>query len=256
MSSLLGDKTAVVTGGASGIGRGIALECAAHRADVVVADLQATPRDDGDPTHEVIGESPDARSTFVECNVTDPDDLDAAVEAAEAFGGIDVMVNNAGIIGREGFLDVDEEAFASVMDVNAKGVFFGSQAAGNRMAAGDGGSIINVSSTSGMQGSGNYVAYSASKGAVRLMSYAIAEALGPEGVRCNAVHPGPTETRMLADDHGAVPDEEYIRSVPLRRLANPVDIANVVVFLASDLSEYVTASSILVDGGSVNVRSR
>lgn len=256
MSQLLPDHAAVVTGGASGIGRSIAKTFAAHGADIVVADVREDPREGGRPTHEVISRETDADATFVSCDVTDTDALDAAVTAADAFGGIDVMVNNAGVFRADGFLETTEDQYQTVMDVNAKGVFFGGQAAARKMTTNGGGCILNVSSVAGMEGGGGYVAYSASKGAVRLMTYAMAEALGPD-IRVNAIHPGATETQIMAghvDFFGTDAADRHARSLPAHRLGAPQDIANAAVLLASDLAGYVTGASLLVDGGDVNTR--
>lgn len=256
MAALLSGKTAVVTGGSSGIGRAIATTFAAHGADVVIGDVREEPREGGEPTAAVIAEETDAQARFVSCDVTDTDELEAAVAAADAFGGIDLMVNNAGIFRSGGFLDATEEMYRSVMDVNTKGVFFGAQAAARRMVEADGGCILNISSVAGIEGGGDYVAYSASKGAVRLMTYAMAEALGP-AIRVNAIHPGATETQILASDVefiGTEAAEAHASALPAKRVGTPRDVANAAVLLGSDLASYVTGESLLVDGGDVNTR--
>lgn len=122
---MLTNDTAVVTGAASGNGRAIAQRFAEHGADVVIADIQEEPRQGGQPTHELVSDEHDISAKFVETDVTDTDDLDAAVEAAEEFGGIDHMVNNAGIFRAEEFLEVTEEEYQFLMDINTRGVFFG-----------------------------------------------------------------------------------------------------------------------------------
>ncbi|MFB6169735.1 MAG: SDR family oxidoreductase [Haloarculaceae archaeon] len=253
----LTDNVAVVTGGASGNGRAIALAFADHGAAVVVADLQAEPREGGTPTHEVIAEEADGRAEFVECDVTSVADLEAAVDAAEAFGGVDTMVNNAGIIRDEVFTEVDEAAYEQIMDVNVKGAFFGSQVAVERMAENGGGSIVNISSTSGLVGSNSSVTYSTSKGAVRLMTYAIAAQYGGAGIRANAIHPGAVRTELVREDLGFDYDDEealaaVTHKIPDGRLADPDDIANAAVYLASDYASHVNAESLVVDGGQVN----
>jgi NAD(P)-dependent dehydrogenase (short-subunit alcohol dehydrogenase family) len=254
--SLLTDTTAVVTGGASGLGRAVAALFADHGAAVVVADLRPEPRRDGPPTHELI-ENRDGEAAFVECDVTDYDDCVAAVEAAEEFGGIDVMVNNAGIVGPQTpLVDLDFDEYQTLMDVNLNGVFHGSKAAAIAMLEqGNGGSIINMSSVAGMQGYGNITPYSAAKGGVRLFSYALASELGPDGIRVNAVHPGVIETAMTTEDSPTVGTEEgeqLKETIPLRRFGRAEDVAGVCGFLASDLASYVTAESIVVDGGNLN----
>lgn len=256
MPGLLTDSVAVVTGASSGIGRAIARRFANEGADIVVADVTETPRGTETPTHETIVETTDADATFVECDVTDPRDLTAAVEAAEAFGGIDIMVNNAGVVNVEDVLSVTEDEYDAVMDVNAKGAFFGSQRAARAMD--DGGVIINMSSIAGLEGTGDYVTYSMSKGAVRLMTYSFADALGPMGIRVNAIHPGPTDTELMREDLGADDDGEnpFVANVPRGRMGEPEDVADAAVYLASDLADFVTGSSLVVDGGMYSTRGK
>jgi len=256
MPALLTDSAAVVTGASSGIGRAIALRFAEEGADVVVADVDETPRDADTPTHRRIVETTDRDASFVECDVTVPADLSAAVEAAEAFGGIDVMVNNAGIVNVEDVLEVTEAEYDAVMDVNAKGTFFGAQRAARAMD--DGGVIINMSSIAGLEGTGDYVTYSTSKGAVRLMTYSLADALGPMGIRVNAIHPGPVDTGLMREDLGTDPDAEnpFVQNVPRGRMGTPEDVADAAVYLASDLADFVTGSSLVVDGGMYSTRGK
>ncbi|SEP09128.1 NAD(P)-dependent dehydrogenase, short-chain alcohol dehydrogenase family [Halogranum amylolyticum] len=254
--SLLEDRTAVITGAASGNGRAIAELFAEHGASVVVADIREEPREGGEPTHTYI-ESQGGEATFVECDVTDYDDCVAAVEAAEQFGGVDVMVNNAGIVGPQApLVELDMDEYRTLMRVNLDGVFHGSKAAALAMVErGDGGSIVNMSSVAGMAGYGGITAYSASKGGVRLFSYALASELGPDGIRVNVVHPGVIETAMTTEDSpivGTEEGEQLKSTLPLRRFGTPEDVAGVCLFLASDLSSYVTAESIVVDGGDLN----
>jgi NAD(P)-dependent dehydrogenase (short-subunit alcohol dehydrogenase family) len=250
MPALLNGRTAVVTGASSGIGRAIALAYAENGADVVVADLRDSPREGGMPTHEKIVDETEASATFVECDVSDVASIAAAVDAADEFGGVDVMVNNAGIFRTENFLETSEETFDQLMDVNVKGVYFGSQAAAKKMVENGGGSIINMSSMNGMRGNGGYPTYSATKGAVRLLTYSLAHGLGPEGIRVNAIHPGSIETMIAADEEM---DEDaaaqFTEMIPQRRTGQPTDVAGVAVFLASDLASYVNGESVLVDGG-------
>nr|WP_049889774.1 SDR family oxidoreductase [Natronorubrum bangense] len=255
MSPMLTDDVAVVTGGSSGNGRAIARRFAAEGADIVVADIQESPREGGEPTHELIEDETDANATFVECDVTNVDDLESAVEAAEEFGGVTVMVNNAGIFHGEEFLEVDEDGFGRMMDINVKGVFFGAQAAAKRMVEADGGSIINLSSVAGLEGSGEFVTYCGTKGAVRLFTYSMAAKLGPDGVRVNAIHPGLIETTMTTDDFpimGTDAESEFLEAIPSRRAGQPEDVADAALYLASDLSDYVNGESLVVDGGMTN----
>ena len=257
----LADDVAVVTGGASGIGRRISLTLAEKGADIVVADLQAEPREGGDPTHELVGSEFDGTGRYVECDVTDPSDLEAAVDAAEAIGGITIMVNNAGISCSRDFLDITETQYERMMEINAKGTFFGAQAAADRMIEADReGSIVNIASISGVTGRATGVHYCASKGAVRVMTYAMAAALGPHDIRANAVCPGLVESsmtredlEMFGDERGAI--DTYERTAPLQRVGQPRDIADAVLYLASSLSGFVTGESVIVDGGATNTWS-
>ncbi|MFC6976536.1 SDR family oxidoreductase [Halomicroarcula sp. GCM10025709] len=249
--TLLDGRVAVVTGGSSGIGRGIAREFADYGADaVVVADIREGPKEDGTPTHELIRAETDADATFVDCDVTDRADLAAAMDAADEFGGVSVMVNNAGIWQPEEFLDVSDDDYERTMDINLKGAYVGAQLAAERMLDGDGGSIINISSIAGLFGNGNWPTYSASKGGLTMLTYSLAHRFGSEGIRVNAIHPGGIET-MIGGDSGGDPDqaEAFTQQVPLGRYGQPEDIGRAAVFLASDLASYVTGESLVVDGG-------
>lgn len=251
MTELLAGKTAVVTGAASGNGRGIAVTFAEHGADIIVADVRETPREGGRPTHETIEAETGQRATFVECDVTDLANVKQTIEAAEAFGGIDVMVNNAGVLKTGSIDELTESAYDAVMDVNAKGVFFGCKAAAEAMQDGDGGSIINISSTAGLVGIADNSIYCASKGAVRLLTYSLAAELGPS-IRVNAIHPGTTETQMVTEDMAIVGTDKGAKQqeeIPLKRFGKPRDIGHAALYLASDLASYVTGESLVVDGG-------
>jgi NAD(P)-dependent dehydrogenase (short-subunit alcohol dehydrogenase family) len=256
---MLADKTAVVTGAASGNGRGISMRLAEEGADVVVADIESEPRLGGTPTHEKVRAETDAQSRFVECDVTDTDDIEAAVDASDEFGGIDVMVNNAGIVlDPKEVADVTAEEYRRLMSINMDGVYFGTQiAAAKMMEQGRGGSIVNMSSTAGFRGQSMSAPYSAAKGGVRLFTYAAAADLGQYDIRVNAIHPGVVDTAMTREDWefiGTELGEQTKEDIPLGRFAQPSDVGDVVVFFASDLASFVTAESLLLDGGETNTQ--
>lgn len=253
MADLLTDRTAVVTGGSSGIGRGIALALAEHGADVIVADLNRDSRGGGTPTADLIAEETDASAAFVECDVSEPADLERAVDVAQEVGDLDIMVNNAGILHRKSFFSITEEDYDDLLNVNLRGTFFGSQIAARKMRESDGGAIINIASDAALKGYGNRTPYCASKGAVRTLTFAMAEALGPHGIRVNTILPGLTETQMSSIQQ--LSDEEVkqlLQKIPLRRAGQPSDVGDVAAFLASDLADYVSGASLLVDGGLTN----
>jgi len=259
MDGLLAGQVAVVTGGSSGNGRAICRRFAEHGADVVVADVRETPREGGVPTAELLAEETDAAARFVECDVSDPDAFDPAMEHACELGGLDVMVNNAGIVRSERFFDVTPAELDAMFDVNVNGVFFGCQAAARAMiedgAADTSKSIINVSSLAAIEGYFDQPSYCASKGAVRSLTSALADRLGREGIRVNALHPGVIDTAMTTEDVelvGTDAGETYEQSIPAGRFGVPEDVAGATLFLASELASYVTGESLLVDGGIAN----
>jgi NAD(P)-dependent dehydrogenase (short-subunit alcohol dehydrogenase family) len=180
--------------------------------------------------------------------------LTETVEAAEAAGGIDIMVNNAGIWHAEDFFEVTEDEYQRMMDINLKGAYFGSQIAAEHLVEhDDGGAIINISSIAGLFGNGNWPTYSASKGGLTMLTYSLAHKLGEHGVRANAIHPGGIQTMIGGEttdpEAAAEQAQQFTQMVPLGRYGQPDDIAGAATFLASDLAKYVTGESLVVDGG-------
>jgi len=255
MSNILEGKVVVVTGAASGIGRAIAITAAKHGAKaVIVSDVTDTPREGGGPTTAEI-EALGVAARFHRTDVSKRNEVEALVAAAEEFGGVDVMVCNAGITLRADGVDVAEDDYRRLMAVNLDGPLFGAQAAARQMKAkGKSGSIVLMGSMGGIAGAGMTVAYSTSKGGVVLMAKAMADALGPEGIRVNAVCPGTIDTHLLRTSPGIAEAAEGFRQrTPLRRLGKPSEIGDAVAWLGSDMSSYVTGIALLVDGGLLSV---
>ncbi|WP_115576220.1 SDR family NAD(P)-dependent oxidoreductase [Xanthomonas campestris] len=255
MTDLLAGKVVVVTGAASGIGRAIAVAAARHGAKaVVVSDVSEAPREGGESTTSVLMELR-IRSRFVTADVSKRDQVDQLVDAAEEFGGVDVMVCNAGITLRADGVDVAEDVYRHLMSVNLDGVLFCAQAAARQMQShSKQGSIVMMASMGGIKGAGMTVAYSTSKGGVVLMAKAMADALGPTGIRVNAICPGTIDTALLRNTPGvAEASEGFRKRTPLRRLGKPSEIGDAVVWLGSDMSSYVTGIALYVDGGLLSV---
>ena len=253
---MLDDRIAIITGGSSGNGRAIAHRFAQNGARIIIADLQETGREGGTPTADAINADRPGRAKFVRCDVSNIDDLEALVAVAEAWGGLDIMVNNAGILIKEPILDATEDVFHRMVDVNVKSVYFGSQIAARAMAKRGAGVIINMCSIAGIRGTGGYSAYNLTKGAVRMLTLSLADELGPLGIRVNNVNPGIMRTQMNIEDDpviGTETGEGYLDLIPARRWGEPDDVADACLFLASDLSKYVMGTSLIVDGGYLRV---
>ncbi|NGM68224.1 glucose 1-dehydrogenase [Natronolimnobius sp. AArcel1] len=247
--NLLKDKVAVITGAGSGIGRATATTFADHGAAVVVADIDV---DGGEATVETITEA-GGEATFVETDVSDPDNAKAMIETAlEEYGGLDVLYNNAAIEGPVARLEeYDNASFEQVIDVNLKGVWYGMKYGIEAMLADGGGSIISASSIGGEVAVPQYSGYGAAKAAVsHLTKYAALE-YAEDGIRANAVAPGIVRTEMIErtiEEHPEMEDQ-FHETEPMPGLADPEEIANAVVFLASDLSSRVTGTTLPVEGG-------
>ena len=241
-------KVAIISGGARGMGATEARIFAAEGAKVVFGDLLD---DLGKQVEAEINES-GGEAFYVSLDVTDQSSWQNAVDAAVSrFGRLDILVNNAGIVNNQSRDDASAEEWDRVMDVNAKGVFLGTKVAIPEMRRAGGGSIINISSISGMIGQhGIHPGYNASKGAVRLLTKTTAIQYAKDGIRANSVHPGPIATPMT--EASRADPERYQNSIsrtPLGRYGRPEDIAYGVLFLASDESSYMTGSELVIDGG-------
>jgi NAD(P)-dependent dehydrogenase (short-subunit alcohol dehydrogenase family) len=248
------DETVIVTGGSSGIGRAIALAFGEAGATVLNADIRAEPKDaDAEaPTHERVDEL-GGEGIYVETDVSDPAALEAVVAEARTFGGVDVMVNNAGWFTRGPLESVTAETFGRILDVNAGGVFFGCQAAAADMCErGDGGAIVNTASISSTHAQTDQVPYDATKGAIEMITRGAALELADDDVRVNAVAPGHIATEFGAGaerKEESVAQGELMKPIPLARPGYPGDIAPAVLYLASDAADYITGELLYVDGG-------
>jgi 3alpha(or 20beta)-hydroxysteroid dehydrogenase len=247
MSGDLKGKVALISGAARGMGAEEARLFAAQGAKVVLGDLLDA---EGEATAAGIGQG----ACYVHLDVTSEADWAAAVARAEAdFGRLDVLVNNAGIL-RFGLLEnTSLEEYELVVKINQTGCFLGMKSVIPAMRRAGGGSIVNISSLAGMQGVGGAVAYTASKFAIRGMTKVAAIELGASAIRVNSVHPGGIETPMTRpfggtrDTPSTGPAPRYTSPIP--RIGRPDEVANLVLWLASDKSSYCTGSEFVVDGG-------
>jgi NAD(P)-dependent dehydrogenase (short-subunit alcohol dehydrogenase family) len=258
MSMELEGQAAIVTGAGRGIGRAIALELASMGADVVVAEFDEAG---GARTAEEV-RALGRGAVAIRTDVTRRADLDALVaRTLEQFGRVDVLVNNAGIYRAAPALEITEEHWDTVMDVNAKAVFFASQAALPHMVAAKRGNIISLSSMAGKLGTTSSLAYAASKSAVISITRSLALSFAADGIRANCVCPGFVQTDMWTQVEqgvsgvlGITPEElnrQRLAQIPLGRWEQPEDVARVVGFLASSKSAYITGEAVNVSGGLV-----
>ena len=244
----LKDKVAVVTGAAAGIGLACARRFAAEGAKVVLADIDA---EKGRAAAAAIAES-GAEARFIACDVGDKAQVDALIAgAAEAYGGLDCVIANAGIVHACDFLELAEEDFDRVIRVNLKGVFLTGQAAARQMVAqGRAGTIINMSSVNAVMAIPAITPYVVAKGGVNQLTKVMALALVDQGIRVNAIGPGSIMTEVfksVATDKAAM--NKILSRIPMGRVGEPDEVASVAVFLASDDSSYITGQTIYPDGG-------
>ncbi len=242
-------KVAIVTGGASGMGKADAMLLAAEGAKVVVADLNET---DGQAVAGAIGDS----AIFLRLDVTDEEGWKSVIATTlDTFGRLDILVNNAGMIMLGTIVDTDLEAWRKVNAVNSDGVFLGCKHAIPAMAESGGGSIINMSSVAAIHGQSFVAAYTASKGAVRSLTKNVAMFCKEQknGIRCNSVHPDGVKTPMVvkvAMGKDTATQEEIEEVGRYGNMCEPDDIANLVLYLASDESRFVNGAEMVIDNGS------
>lgn len=247
-------KTAVITGASSGIGLASAQILSAYGANVALFDIN---EEQGKIEAEKI--SAEGRiARFYKCDVTDSEDCMAAVGGVERdFGRIDILHNNAGVTFRKDVVELEEAQWDIVLDVTLKGIYLVSKYAVPVMARGGGGSIINTGSGWGLKGGDKAAAYCAAKGGVVNLTRAMAIDHGKQNIRVNSINPGDTDTAMLRSEGRQLGEDEEqflqdsAKGRPLERLGTPEDIAKAVLFLAGDLSTWITGSAIVVDGGGI-----
>lgn len=251
-------RVAIVTGGGAGIGLATAQLLSAHGARVAIIDVN---REGVEEVKNIRGEGREAE--FYLCDVTSAEAVAKTVQAVlQKWGRIDILFNNAGVTVRKSVVDLTEQEWDSVLDVGLKGTFLFSKHVIPVMAGQGGGSIINTGSGWGLKGGDLAAAYCAVKGGIVNLTRAMAIDHGPQNIRVNSVNPGDTDTPMLRDEGvqtGVVSDqaseERYLAECgtdrPLQRIGMPVDIAHAVLYLASDLSGWVTGAALVVDGGGI-----
>jgi 3alpha(or 20beta)-hydroxysteroid dehydrogenase len=234
-------KIILISGGARGQGAAEARLLAAQGAKVVLGDVLEK---EGSALAKELG----GAAKFVRHDVTDEADWARAVQAAEAFGGLHGLVNNAGIYQPKRMLETDNDLWERHIRINQFGCFLGMKAVVGAMERSGGGSIVNISSGAGLRGSPQAFAYSATKWALRGMTKAAAMELARRKIRVNSVHPGPIETEMLKE-WTTEQRATRLKAVPMRRTGTAAEVAQLVLFLLSDESSYITGAEVAVDGG-------
>lgn len=250
--NLMNNKVVLVTGAASGIGRESALTLAREGASVCVSDVN---HEGGEETAQQIIDN-GGKAIFVSCNVTNSDDVAAMVKATvDTFGRLDAAVNNAGISGSlvKRIHEVEDEVFDRIMSINVKGVWLCMKAELPIMLEQGAGSIVNIASVAGLIGAPKGAAYTASKHAVVGLTKSAAIEYAKLGLRVNAICPGYTETPMVTavTDENPAMQQITVRAIPMRRLGQPSEIAEGVLWLCSDASSFVTGHQLVLDGGLV-----
>jgi NAD(P)-dependent dehydrogenase (short-subunit alcohol dehydrogenase family) len=244
----LAGKVAIVTGAARGIGLACARRFALEGGSVMLSDIDPAG---GDAARDICASG--ATAAFHQADVSRHDQVSGLVDAAvRAFGRIDILVSNVGVTSSAQFIDVREDDFDRVLRVNLKSAFLCGQAvAGQMIAQGEGGAVVNISSMAAELAMPTEIAYGASKGAIRQLTKAMALSLAPHGIRVNAVGPGSIETDLTRSMWKEDPElrRSMLSRTPIGRLGRPEEIASVALFLASEESSYVTGQTIYADGG-------
>jgi len=241
---ILKKKVAIVTGAGKGIGRGISLALAKEGCSVIVSDINKEDCLAVVSEIKTIG----AEALAIKCDVSRKEEVDKMVsETVEKLGSLDILVNNAGIYPFIPFVDMSENDWDKVINVNLKSVFLCSQAVANKMK--QGGKIVNISSIAAFVGFSGLVHYFASKGGINGMTRALALELAPKKINVNIVVPGAIETPGASQGSTEEVKQQTIACIPLARMGKPKDIAEAVVFLASEKADYITGQTIIVDGG-------
>ncbi|MER1956506.1 MAG: glucose 1-dehydrogenase [Solibacillus sp.] len=237
----LDNKVAIITGAAQGMGAAHARLFVAEGAKVVLTDLN---EEKGHAFAAELGEN----AVFVKQNVVSEEDWATVLATAEEkFGPVNVLVNNAGITMAKNMLDVTVEEYKRIVDINQVSVFIGMKTVAGSMMKAGGGSIVNISSMNGLVAGA--IGYTDTKFAVRGMTKAAAINLAPMGIRVNSVHPGVIATPMVMQEDTKAAVEAFSKHIPLKRVAQPEEVSNMVLFLASDDSSYSTGSEFVIDGG-------
>jgi 3alpha(or 20beta)-hydroxysteroid dehydrogenase len=239
--SRLTDKVAIITGGARGMGAAHARLFINEGAKVIIADIL---EQEGQALAKELGEN----ATFIKLDVTKATNWEEVISTAEkTFGPVNILVNNAGITMNKSIEETSEEEYRRIIDINQVSVFLGIKAVIPSMKKANGGSIVNISSINGLVGGA--VGYTDSKFAVRGLTKAAALGLSHYGIRVNSVHPGVIETPMIKQEDSKDAIEEFAKYIPVKRVAKPEEVSNMVLYLASDDSSYSTGSEFVVDGG-------
>lgn len=238
-------KTAIVTGGGRGIGKAIATKLASLGANIVLFDVSGS-----EEANETLKElNKITKAILINGDVRNMEDAEAVVsETVNTFGSVDILVNNAGITRDTLLMRMKESDFDDVISINLKGAFVFTKAVTRTMLKNKSGSIINISSVVGLMGNAGQANYAASKAGLIGFTKSVAKELGGKGVRCNAVAPGFVKSNMTE----ILPENvknEYLKNIPLNRFGTADEVADVVAFLASDLSKYITGQVLHIDGG-------